>query len=101
MTFLEVAIPVAVILLATQADEPCLTVFESETVSEEPAGIDYHEVEEICLTGGAPGDYAPVDFAHIPSAPVPAAVPEPATWALMIAGFGLCGAALRARRARA
>ena len=26
-------------------------------------------------------------------------VPEPSTWALMIAGFGLAGAALRRRRA--
>lgn len=29
---------------------------------------------------------------------VPSAVPEPATWALMIAGFGFAGTALRARR---
>ncbi|MBS0361328.1 MAG: PEPxxWA-CTERM sorting domain-containing protein [Proteobacteria bacterium] len=29
------------------------------------------------------------------------AVPEPATWALMIAGFGLAGASLRRRRAAA
>jgi hypothetical protein len=29
----------------------------------------------------------------------PAAVPEPATWALMIGGFGMAGAALRRRRA--
>jgi PEP-CTERM motif len=27
------------------------------------------------------------------------AVPEPASWALMITGFGLCGIALRRRRA--
>ena len=29
----------------------------------------------------------------------PAAVPEPATWALMLSGFGLAGSALRRRRA--
>jgi hypothetical protein len=28
-----------------------------------------------------------------------AAIPEPGTWALMISGFGLMGAALRRRRA--
>ena len=35
-------------------------------------------------------------------APVPptSAVPEPATWAMMIAGFGLAGGALRTRRSR-
>ncbi len=31
---------------------------------------------------------------------VEVAVPEPATWAMMIAGFGLAGAALRTRRVR-
>ena len=30
--------------------------------------------------------------------PTPAGVPEPATWALMIGGFGAAGAALRRRR---
>lgn len=30
---------------------------------------------------------------------VPGSVPEPATWAMMIAGFGLAGTALRRRRA--
>ena len=34
-------------------------------------------------------------------APAPASVPEPAAWALMIAGFGLAGAELRRRRATA
>jgi hypothetical protein len=49
------------------------------------------------LTGiaGTPGisDFAP-DASNIGSV-----VPEPASWALMIAGFGLTGAALRRRRA--
>lgn len=36
------------------------------------------------------------DFQVSPAAPVP----EPATWAMMIAGFGLAGAALRRRKGR-
>ncbi|WP_232328623.1 MULTISPECIES: PEPxxWA-CTERM sorting domain-containing protein [Sphingomonas] len=34
-------------------------------------------------------------------APSPAAVPEPATWAMMIGGFGLAGSAARRRTTRA
>jgi hypothetical protein len=36
-----------------------------------------------------------VDFADIP---IPSAMPDPANWMLMIAGFGLVGAATRRRR---
>ena len=39
----------------------------------------------------------PIPFAALPGG---GAVPEPANWALMIAGFGLTGAAMRRRRAR-
>lgn len=43
---------------------------------------------------GGGGDYFAVDDLSIS---VAAAVPEPASWALMIAGFGLVGAAMRRR----
>jgi len=39
-----------------------------------------------------------VGVARLASDPDPDAVPEPATWAMMIAGFGLAGTALRARK---
>jgi hypothetical protein len=46
------------------------------------------------LTGlSTPGSFS------LTIAPVSAAVPEPASWALMISGFGLAGAALRRRQA--
>lgn len=49
------------------------------------------------------GDYAGTNglkltVAGVGSTPPVAAVPEPATWALMLAGFGLTGAAMRRRR---
>ena len=40
-----------------------------------------------------------VDDLSITAAAAVAAVPEPATWAMMVGGFGLIGAALRRRRA--
>lgn len=43
--------------------------------------------------------YAPIGLSEVRFAG--SAVPEPATWAMMIAGFGLVGGALRAGRGRA
>lgn len=54
---------------------------------------------QFSISGGTPsglpgsGDYFAVDNLLL------AVVPEPATWGMMIAGFGLAGAALRRRRA--
>lgn len=39
-----------------------------------------------------------VEVTYLGPSPSPSAAPEPATWALLIAGFGLAGAALRRRR---
>ena len=41
------------------------------------------------------------EFNTVTAAPLAGGVPEPASWALMIAGFGLAGASLRRRRAAA
>lgn len=43
-------------------------------------------------------DVAKIAQFRLTGANNPAAVPEPATWAMMIAGFGLVGASLRLRR---
>jgi hypothetical protein len=42
-----------------------------------------------------------VDRDQTPPPPPPGAIPEPATWALLIAGFGLVGTMARRRRGRA
>jgi hypothetical protein len=54
------------------------------------------------LTGGNSGDVAYFDrlrFGTLVDAPPGGAVPEPASWAMMIGGFGLVGAAARRRSA--
>lgn len=46
---------------------------------------------------GGPGSVNLTGFSRFTLSAVPA-VPEPATWAMMVAGFGLLGAAMRRRR---
>ncbi len=54
-------------------------------------------------SGGKSYDFADIRHTSFDAksigGPTPPGVPEPATWAMMIAGFGLAGAALRRRRA--
>ena len=57
-----------------------------------PAGVFRMNFNQV--TGGASG-LATITFGAASPA---GAVPEPATWAMMIGGFGLAGGALRARR---
>jgi hypothetical protein len=52
----------------------------------------------VTLDGSDPFDYAEYDSLYYGSNPIPG-VPEPAVWGLMIAGFAMAGASLRARRA--
>lgn len=54
---------------------------------------------------GAPGSYDAMVFgeqqgAHLDVSRVSDAVPEPATWAMMLLGFGLIGGAMRSARRR-
>jgi microcystin-dependent protein len=47
-----------------------------------------------------PLDFTPPSLTPPPSTPPAGGVPEPAAWTLLIAGFGMAGAALRGRRPR-
>ena len=63
----------------------------------------FHPPGSGVLGGGAPithifYDYTPFD--PIEPGPGPTPVPEPASWALMILGFGIIGAALRQKKSR-
>ena len=63
--------------------------------------VDASDIARATLrTGWHPDkDYIFVDNFTLGAATPVSAVPEPATWAMMIAGFGLAGSALRRRRA--
>lgn len=86
MTFLEGAILTAAALAILSGEPPCETVLRT----------DGSELE-VCVLPIGPGEADPSRFA--PAAP--AAIPEPATWALLVGGFALAGAALRRGRAAA
>ena len=58
---------------------------------------DYFTSIKFNITGAGVNDIRQVRIGGI--ANVPAAVPEPATWAMMLAGFGLMGAGMRRRKA--
>jgi len=47
---------------------------------------------------GVYGEGVHVDNVKVTGDLIPSAVPEPATWAMMIGGFGMAGAAIRSRR---
>ncbi len=50
-----------------------------------------------CVNNGASAPARSLGWAFISSSDATAPVPEPATWAMMIGGFGLTGAAMRRR----
>ncbi|WP_293680143.1 PEPxxWA-CTERM sorting domain-containing protein, partial [uncultured Phenylobacterium sp.] len=62
--------------------------------------MDFSQTATFGITPDDPGvKFTSASGALLGSAQTMAAVPEPGTWALMIAGFGLAGAGLRRRRA--
>ncbi len=61
-------------------------------------GVDYDIFTSISLRDSGNVDLA-LDWAITYDTPVGGAVPEPATWAMLILGFGLVGASARRRRA--
>lgn len=77
--------------------------FYSDWLTQNIAVTQGHDFELTLLANdcaqGAHAGYAYLDgFGGVVPPPVTGAVPEPASWAMMISGFGLVGGAMRARR---
>ncbi|MFZ4381301.1 MAG: PEPxxWA-CTERM sorting domain-containing protein [Sandarakinorhabdus sp.] len=64
-----------------------------------PAGASFAGTARSISFGGVAGSVVFDDVTFGSATPGPSAVPEPASWAMLIAGFGLIGATLRRRRA--
>ena len=65
-----------------------------------PVGVTFNGTAKSVNFGGA-ANFVGFDNITLGAATPGGAVPEPATWAMMLAGFGLTGAALRRRRQQA
>ena len=57
-------------------------------------------LSELTLTVGRAGIWPSIDNFTLAGAPSDSVVPEPATWAMMIVGFGLVGTMLRGAQGR-
>jgi hypothetical protein len=57
-------------------------------------------LSELTVTVGRAGIWPSIDNFTLAGAPSNSAVPEPATWAMMIVGFGVAGAMLRGAQGR-
>lgn len=75
------------------------TVTTSEWVKYTLTGVAQQSTVRVQFTGSAPG-CCDIAAPGLDDVSLTVGVPEPSTWAVMIGGFGLAGAALR-RRARA
>jgi hypothetical protein len=91
-------------ILATKDQHHVTVVAENRTQNTSVSNCDNLTSFSICAVQFDPAKVG-VSFNYggpLPSYTVSSyAVPEPATWAMMIAGFGLMGGALRRRRAQA
>jgi hypothetical protein len=95
---------------APLADDFALFSFDLSTVTIEELTDLSNPLLGLFITAGAAGALETAfgvtglegaRFGAAATAPVLAAIPEPASWAMMIAGFGLVGLAMRRRPARA
>jgi hypothetical protein len=87
-------------LLPTSFDQPFSVTLDPTGANEEFGLAGYDVIDDQPL-GTPPGVFPLVGSlfpTQLTAVRLPSAAPEPASWAMMLAGFGLAGAALRRRR---
>jgi hypothetical protein len=92
-------------LFSSYTDTCATCFFSTDNKSDDKFLIAGDTFDGIMLKLRAPVSLAPVadpptffEFKQNSYDPAPGAVPEPATWAMMLAGFGAAGLAMRSRR---
>ncbi|MBB5686198.1 PEPxxWA-CTERM sorting domain-containing protein [Sphingobium boeckii] len=84
------------VTLSGLSTHPYIATFDPERITFDADNI-YINLQGTGIRGGRNLIFDIETAAGVVASEIPAAVPEPATWAMMLAGFGLIGSAMRSR----
>ncbi|RYY35001.1 MAG: PEP-CTERM sorting domain-containing protein [Sphingomonadales bacterium] len=93
-TFASISTPADTMLYAYNG-ATLLGTISATTTGQQVLSFNAPSITRVAIAAGSYFDYVAID--NINFTQVTGAVPEPASWALMIGGFGIAGGALRRR----
>jgi PEP-CTERM motif len=87
----------ATLALPTTTSGPCVG-YNAQFCSFKPVGVSFSGIAKSVSFAGVANQIVFDDITFGSVTPGPGAVPEPATWAMMLVGFGVVGGSIRLRR---